>query len=78
MSNKEKFFEILKDDTYGICHAPTDEKLALQVLVDYLLGEDWYIATSISQGQANTCIVDEILRKYSKQYRKDIKKLQGK
>lgn len=78
MSNKEKFFEILKDDTYGICPAPTDEKLALQVLVDYLLGEDWYIAIPISQDQANTCIVDEILRKYSKQYRKDIKKLQGK
>ena len=75
--SKTRFFEILKDDTYGLCPAPTDEKLAIQVLADYLLGEDWCVAMPMSQDQANTCIVDAILSKYSKQYRKDIKQEKG-
>lgn len=75
--DKQTFFNILKDNTYGVCPAPTDSKIAMQVLTDYLLGEDWYIPMSLSPGQATTCIVDSILSKYSKQYRKD-KKLEEK
>ena len=71
MSNKEKFFEILKDDTYGICPAPMSSDIALQILVDYLLGENFYIVMPLSQEQANTEIVAAILDKYSKEYKKD-------
>ena len=72
---KRNFDKILTDNTYGLMPAPISDKEALYVLVDYLLGEDWYITASVSPRQANTCIVDAILKKYSKQYRKDLKKL---
>ena len=74
--NKEKFIEILRDNTYGIFPAPTSAELALEVICDYLLGEDWYVNMAISQEQVNTCIVDNILRKYSREYKKDLKKAQ--
>ena len=73
MTEKEKFFQILKDNTYGIFPAPTDAQLAVNVLCEYLLGEDWHTVVNNTE-QANTCIVDAILYKYSRQYRKDIRK----
>lgn len=51
-----------------------DPQEALQYLKDYLLGEDWYITLPVNNYQANSCIVDAILLKYSKKYKKDIKK----
>ena len=72
---KEKFFKILENRECGIFPSSTPPLLALEVLVEYLLGEDWYVVDPLSSGQCNTVIVDTILKKYSKQYRKDIKKL---
>lgn len=72
--NKMKFIEILKDDSYGIYPAPTDAQLAIGVLCDYLLGEDWYIVDPIGVKQANTEIVDAILRAYSPKYNWDVYK----
>lgn len=71
--NKKKFIEILKDDSYGTYPAPTDAQLAVGILCDYLLGEDWYTANPIGVKQVNTEIVNEILRVYSRQYRKDLR-----
>ena len=72
-----KSFEDLKenicDTFYGLCPAPMEAQLALNILTDYLLGEDWYIAGSMSVDQANACVVEQILDKYSKQWRKDWK-----
>lgn len=73
---KEKFWEIICDDTYGICPAPTPSGLALNVLCDYILGEGWYIATSMNQEQAYTVIVDHILTKVSAEYRHDKKRME--
>lgn len=75
---KKKLFEILSDDTYGLCPAPMSSYIALQILIDYLLGEDFYIAMPLSQEQANTEIVATILEKYSKDYRKDRKRFDKK
>lgn len=72
--NKKKFIEILKNNHYGIHPAPTDAQLALNVLCDYLLGEDWYIVDPIGVKQANTEIVNAILRAYSPKYNWDIYK----
>lgn len=72
--NKKKFIEILKDGSYGIYSAPTDAQLAIGVLCDYLLGEDWYIADPIGVKQTNTEIVDAILRAYSPKYNWDVYK----
>ena len=72
--NKEKFFEILKDDSYGICPAPTEAQLALYILCDYLLGENFYVAMPLRVEQVNTEIVYTILDRYSREFRKDKKK----
>lgn len=70
---KKKLFEILSDETYGICPAPMSADTAIQILVEYLLSENFYISMPLSQEQANTEIVATILEKYSKTYRKDRK-----
>lgn len=72
--NKKKLFDILSDETYGICPAPMSAEVALQILTDYLLGEDFYISMPLSPRQANTEIVAAILKKYSKEYSKDRKR----
>ena len=71
---KKKLFEVLSDNTYGLCPAPMSSDVTLQILVDYLLGENFYIVMPLSQEQANTEIVAAILDKYSKEYKKDRKK----
>ena len=72
-----KGFEALKtnicDTSYGLCPAPMDAQEALNILTSYLLGDDWYIAGSMSVEQANACVVEQILDKYSKKWRKDWK-----
>lgn len=46
---------------------------ALDFLKQYLLGEDWYSVNPISTKQINCEVVHDILYKYSKKYRKEIK-----
>lgn len=50
-----------------------DAQTALNFLQEYLLGEDWYIVNPLSTSQANCEVVHDILYKYSKKYRKEIK-----
>ena len=64
---------IENEDPDNLCDPPLDPQEALQFLCDYLLGEDWYVAMPESQKQVNSAIVDGILYKYSKRYRKEIK-----
>lgn len=45
-----------------------------QFIIDYLLGEDWYVFDPLGQTQINEIALFEILEKYSKQYRKEHKK----
>lgn len=50
-----------------------DFEKAIYFLKNYLLGEDWYVNYSGSAKQINTDIVYDILRKYSKRFRKELK-----
>jgi hypothetical protein len=72
-----KGFEAIKnnicDTSYGLCPAPMDAQLAVNILCDYLLGDDWYFAGSASVEQGNAMVVELILDKYSKQFKKDWK-----
>jgi hypothetical protein len=43
-------------------------------LKNYLLGEDWYVNYSGSTKQINTEIVYDILKKYSKKFRKELRR----
>lgn len=51
-----------------------NEKQALDFLRQYLLGEYWYVVNPLSTGQVNCEMVHDILYKYSKKYRKEVKK----
>lgn len=48
---------------------------AVDFLVQYLLGEDYYIVNPLCSEQANCEFVHDILFKYSKKYRKEVRKL---
>lgn len=68
-------FEPMKDNIcstdYGLCPAPMDAQQALDILTSYLLGDDWYVVMSMNTKQCNAVVVEQILDKYSKKWRKD-------
>ena len=70
-----KGFEPMKnnicDHSCGIMPAPMEAQQAINILIDYLLGEDWYVTVPMNQKQVNACAVEQILDKYSRQWRKD-------
>lgn len=74
---KKTFSEIIeeksKEKDYGICPPSLTPDEALEILTNYLLGEDWYCVSPIHAHQVNTEIVHEILYKYSDKYRKELK-----
>lgn len=49
-----------------------------QFIIDYLLGENWYVADPLGQIQINEIALKEILMKYSKRYRKEYKNFKTK
>ena len=53
---------------------PLDPQEALNFLQEYLLGEDWYIINPLSTAQANCELVYDILYKYSRKFRKEMKR----
>lgn len=75
---KDDFDKIVGDDTYGIFPAPTDAQQAINILSAYLLGENYYIVDPLPNCQANTILVQNILFKYSREYKKRFKKLRKK
>lgn len=62
--NKKPYFE------RDICPMTTDAQLVVECLCDIFLGEDWYVTFPLHTTQVNTCILDEILYNYCKEYRK--------
>lgn len=75
----KKFTEWLKHDAKdcGVFAPPMDAQLALDFLADYLLPDGWY-CMGTSTAQANTEIVHDILWRYSKKYRKELRKARRK
>ena len=63
----------IEDVSYGIYPAPMPAQQALNILCDYLLGEDWYVTDSIGVEQCNAIITEQILDKYCRQWKKDCK-----
>lgn len=59
-----------KDNILAPC---MDAQTAVNFLCDYLLGDDFCIMYPATNDQANTEIVCEILQKYSKRLRKEIR-----
>lgn len=59
-----------KDNIFGV--GITDAEFR-KFAIDYLLGEDWYVVDPLGQTQINEIALDEILSKYSKRFKKEIK-----
>lgn len=59
-----------KDNIFGV--GVTDAEFR-RFIIDYLLGEKWYVTDPIGQTQINEIALYEILEKYSKRYRKECK-----
>jgi hypothetical protein len=70
----EWFLQEKSKDKDNIFPPPLEPQLALDFLRKYLLGEDWYSLNPISTVQINTEVVVEILYRFSKRYRKELKK----
>ena len=74
MKNFDIFYRTLRSDKYGLMPDVTSSQFALELLCDYLLGEDFICGDSMGVEQGNTVIVYNILKKYSRKFNKDLKK----
>ena len=59
-----------KDNMYGVGISDAEFRA---FIIDYILGEDWYVVDPIGQTQINEIALHEILEKCSKRYRKERK-----
>ena len=59
-----------KDNIFGV--GVTDAEFR-DFIIDYLLGNDWYVADPLGQKQVNEIALNDILNKYSKRYRTERK-----
>lgn len=60
-----------KDNIFGVGISDTEFR---KFIIDYLLGENWYVVDALGQTQINELALYEILDKYSRRYRKEHKK----
>lgn len=66
---REKFLRMIdnkygNDPDYNIYPEPMTDKEFVQIMLDYFLGEDYYIADPIGHEQINTIIACEIISKH--------------
>ena len=57
-----------KDNIFGVGVSDAEFRA---FIIDYLLGEDWYVVDPLGQIQINEIALYEILKKYSKRYKKE-------
>lgn len=53
-----------EEDRKNIFSPPLEPQVALNILIEHFLGEDWYTPNPIGVKQVNTEAIYEILRKY--------------
>lgn len=66
-TNTDKLRDEDKENTKKI--GLTDAEFR-SIIIDYLLGEDWYVADPVPHVEANEIALHQILERYSKKYRK--------
>lgn len=57
-----------KDNMFGVGISDAEFR---QFIIDYLLGEDWYVVDPLGQTQINEIALYKILEKHSKRYRQE-------
>lgn len=60
-----------KDNIFGVGLSDAEFRY---FIIDYLLGEDWYVVDPLGRTQINEIALYQILEKYSKRYRKEKRK----
>lgn len=55
---------------------PISNQFTIDCLIEASLGPDYYVVLPMNNNQANAEILDAILRKYSREYNKLVKKKQ--
>ncbi len=60
-----------KDNIFGVGMSDSEFR---KFIIDYLLGEDWYVVDPLGKTQINEIALYKILEKYSKRYRKEYRK----
>lgn len=73
----QKFVDILyqfeRENPDELCPPETNPQLVVDCLCDTFWGTDWYIAMPVNTKQANTIILDRILRMHSREFRNLVK-----
>lgn len=68
MKESKKFYESRMEETYwppdDLCDPPTPAQVCVNVLIDNILGEDWYVVMPEPTEQINTVAVHDILEKW--------------
>lgn len=59
-----------KDNMFGVGISDADFR---RFIIQYLLGEHWYVVDPLGQTQINEIALYQILEKYSRKYRKEKK-----
>lgn len=67
----EDFIKFKKDNIYP---EPIEAHDALMVLAKFFLGEDWYLPDPVTNGQLYVYLVDNIMAKFPRKYKKFCKK----
>lgn len=57
-----------KDNMFGVGISDAEFRV---FVIQYLLGEDWYVVDPLGQTQINEIALQQILEKYSRKYRKE-------
>ena len=57
-----------KDNIFGVGISDTEFRA---FIIDYLLGEDWYVVDPLGQTQINEIALYNILEKHSKRFRRE-------
>jgi len=60
-----------KNNIYGVGVSDAEFRA---FIINYLLGEDWFVVDPLGQTQVNEIALYQILEKYSKRYRKECKR----
>lgn len=63
-----------KDNIFGV---GISDKEFIQFIIDYLLGEDWYVVDPLGHKQINEIALYKILERYSKRYKRERKRQKG-
>lgn len=69
---KEK--ESKREDKDNIYFTGITDREFVHFIIKYLLGDDWYVVDPLGHEQIIQIALEEILDKYSKEFRKEIKR----